>query len=124
METWMLPTLSSKLATFALVCVIPLWMGCSEEATDDSSLTVNGFPATLRVGDTTAAFTCTKQVRNSLGRMETDATYENIFWESADSAIVMPSDRVLTGLKKGKTRVVAHDKSSRLKSDSLTLVVE
>jgi hypothetical protein len=114
----------SRLAAIALVFLTPWLVACSEEATDDSSLTVNTFPSSLRIGDTTDAFTCTKQVRNELGRMKTEDSYPAIFFESGDSSVVMPLGRRLLALKKGQTNLVAHDKNSSLKSDSLRLTVE
>jgi hypothetical protein len=112
------------LAACLLGCIGTSLMGCGDEATDDSSLSVNAFSATLGLGDTSSAYSCTKQMRNTLGRMETVDAYTHFLWESGDSAIVKPVGRYLVGVKAGQTKVVAHDMASRLSSDSLSITVE
>ncbi len=111
------------LAAGVLGCLTLGLQGCGDEAADDSSLTVNSFSANLNVGDTSAAYSCTRQMRNTLGRMETLNPYTQFQWESGDSSIVMPTGRYLVGVKAGQTKVVAHDKASRLSSDSLVVTV-
>lgn len=111
------------------VCLIcfgaALLVGCEEEAVDDSTLTLSGLPATLKVGDTSQAATCSKSARDPSGRMKTTDNYLQFTLVSEDTTVLKAvSGRRLTALKAGTAKVHAKDVNRNLSSDAQSIQVE
>jgi hypothetical protein len=116
----------TKTFGFAVLCLglATLYLGCEEEAVDDSTLTLEGVPKTLTAGDTSATLVCTKEARNLQGRMQTQNGYTQFHLVSGDTSVIgVIGERRLVARKAGKTSVLAKDKSGTLASDSSTIQV-
>jgi hypothetical protein len=99
--------------------------GCGDTPKDDSSLTLQGLPATLKVGDTTATLTCSKATRDLAGRMQTNKNYNQFYLVSSDTTTLgIISDRQAVGLKGGTATLYAKDKSGNLSSDAQSVQVQ
>jgi|GEM_PF-6593041 len=119
------PRLPALIFSAILFGQVTALIGCGEDGKDDSSLTVSGLPGTLSVGDTTSAFTCTKEARNSLGRIEIQKSYTQFYFVSGDTNVIRVVDsRRLTALKTGTSLVYAKDKASTLSGDKIEITVE
>lgn len=100
------------------------FIGCEEEAVDDSTLTLESAPSSLKVGDTSALLSCTKEARNLQGRMETTKGYTGFYLAVGDTTKAkVYGERRLIALQAGTVKFIARDKSGSLASDSMALTV-
>ena len=89
------------------------------------SLTLQSFPETLAVGDTTPFLFATKKARDVQGRMETNPSYYDFELVSSDSAVALiVQHRRILGMTPGHVFITARDNNVDLSSGQYTITVK
>ena len=89
------------------------------------SLTLQSFPESLAVGDTTPFLFATKKARDVQGRMETNSSYYDFELVSSDTAVALiVQHRRILGMTPGHAFITARDNKADLSSDKYTITVK
>ncbi len=101
-----------------------MFLGCAE-VKDDSGLTLSeGFPKSMRQGDTSDVAVAVKKARNAAGRMETTNPFTDFTLISGDTSIIrIFENRRLIGVGSGSVNISAKENKGTLTSPQYPVVV-